>query len=475
MEKFFRKINTFKFVRLMLLFLLIGVVLNAGYIVFISDNLFSVMLTIHLIFSFIMVIFGIFGIIAINRYSNEISKISNVTKQVASGNFVHRVTNIDKTEEIGKLSWDINNMLDQLETFMRDLESSLKNIKEGKTHRKMMPTGLHGTFAQMSSSINTILSQIATAQSKDAFIQDMLKVIKEYEKGIYLKQIDTTGMQEDIIGLAKGINALGESLSKLSYMNLKNGLTLQKSSEILAKNVNVLSATSSKQASSLEEISVALEEITSTIKNTNQNATKMQEYASEVSDSVSTGLELASKTAVAMDEINEEVNAINESIAVIDQIAFQTNILSLNAAVEAATAGEAGKGFAVVAGEVRNLANRSAEAANEIKTIVSNATIKANNGKELTDKMIHGYNVLNTNIKNTVELIKDVVNASKEQEAGIIQINDAVALVDKGIADSANIANQTNKIAQETNQIANIIVQEAQSKEFKAKETLYNG
>ncbi|MFX4232112.1 methyl-accepting chemotaxis protein, partial [Aliarcobacter butzleri] len=92
---------------------------------------------------------------------------------------------------------------------------------------------------------------------------------------------------------------------------------------------------------------------------------------------------------------NNQVNLINEAIGVIDNIAFQTNILSLNAAVEAATAGEAGKGFAVVAGEVRNLASRSAEAAREIKTIVENATSKANQGKSIATNMIEGYKELN--------------------------------------------------------------------------------
>ena len=119
-----------------------------------------------------------------------------------------------------------------------------------------------------------------------------------------------------------------------------------------------------------------------------------------------------------MTEIDKEVNAINEAITVIDQIAFQTNILSLNAAVEAATAGEAGKGFAVVAQEVRNLASRSAEAANEIKTLVQNATTKANDGKSIANQMINGYTELNENISKTIELIKDVEMASKEQQQG---------------------------------------------------------
>jgi methyl-accepting chemotaxis protein len=145
----------------------------------------------------------------------------------------------------------------------------------------------------------------------------------------------------------------------------------------------------------------------------------MAQIAGTVTTASSEGKALASETTNAMDEINKEVNAISEAITIIDQIAFQTNILSLNAAVEAATAGEAGKGFAVVAQEVRNLATRSADAANEIKRLVQNATQKANNGKQIADSMISGYITLNQNIEQTISLIKDVEMASKEQLLGI--------------------------------------------------------
>ncbi|RXJ93420.1 chemotaxis protein, partial [Arcobacter sp. CECT 8989] len=118
----------------------------------------------------------------------------------------------------------------------------------------------------------------------------------------------------------------------------------------------------------------------------------MNQYTDDLNSSAKQGQNLAQKTTSAMEDITEQVTLINESISIIDQIAFQTNILSLNAAVEAATAGEAGKGFAVVAAEVRNLASRSAEAAKEIKDLVENATSKANEGKSISADMITGYN-----------------------------------------------------------------------------------
>jgi methyl-accepting chemotaxis protein len=170
-----------------------------------------------------------------------------------------------------------------------------------------------------------------------------------------------------------------------------------------------------------------------------------------------------------MDEINIQVTLINDAISIIDQIAFQTNILSLNAAVEAATAGEAGRGFAVVAQEVRNLASRSAEAAKEIKTIVENATSKANQGKDIASHMIVGYKELNQNIQQTINLIQDIEMSSKEQLTGIEQINDAVTQLDQQTQQNAAVASQTHDVAVITDSIAKLVVTNADEKEFKGK------
>ena len=174
------------------------------------------------------------------------------------------------------------------------------------------------------------------------------------------------------------------------------------------------------------------------------------------------------KTNQSLDTIPS--NADPRAAPIIDQIAFQTNILSLNAAVEAATAGEAGKGFAVVAQEVRNLASRSAEAANEIKSLVEIATNKANNGKKIADDMIEGYTHLNESISRTLELIGNVENASKEQQKGIEQINNAVSELDKQTQQNANISNDTKDIALQTQSIAETVVSDADQKEYIGKD-----
>jgi len=193
---------------------------------------------------------------------------------------------------------------------------------------------------------------------------------------------------------------------------------------------------------------------------------QMTSYAKEVSKSVGEGEDLASKTAASMDEINYQTNAIAEAITVIDQIAFQTNILSLNAAVEAATAGEAGKGFAVVAQEVRNLASRSAEAAKEIKDLVENATEKTNDGKNISSDMINGYERLNTNIQNTLSLINKISESSKEQFDSMAQINDTVNRLDQVTQQNAIASEEANKVGKEVNSIAEKIVLNTSDKKF---------
>jgi methyl-accepting chemotaxis protein len=301
-------------------------------------------------------------------------------------------------------------------------------------------------------------------------IDNILTILEEYSNYNYLNKIPTINLKEHLLKLSNGVNELGHSITQMLTENKSNGLTLDESSDTLLRNVDKLNASSNEAASSLEETAAALEEITSNIRHNTQSIAKMAEFSSSVTASANQGENLANQTNISMDEINAQVTAINEAITVIDQIAFQTNILSLNAAVEAATAGEAGKGFAVVAQEVRNLAARSAEAAKEIKSLVENATQKANDGKNIAGNMIEGYKQLNENIGKTIGLISDIESASKEQLLGIEQINDAVTQLDQQTQQNAMVASQTHDIAVLTDEIAKLIVEDANKKEFIGKD-----
>ena len=297
-------------------------------------------------------------------------------------------------------------------------------------------------------------------------IDNILKVLEQYSNYNYLNKIDQKSLKEHLLKLANGVNTLGDSITNMLVQNKSNGLTLEQSSSLLLANVDKLNLSSNEAAASLEETAAALEEITSNIRNNTENIAKMAKYSNEITKASSDGEKLANKTTLAMDEINTQVNLVNDAISVIDQIAFQTNILSLNAAVEAATAGEAGKGFAVVAAEVRNLANRSAEAAREIKNIVELASKKAKEGKNISDNMIEGYKELNENISNTILTIDKVATASKEQERGIIQINDAINMLDQATQKNAQVADQISTMASNIAQMSNSLVTAAARASF---------
>ncbi|MFW2554192.1 methyl-accepting chemotaxis protein [Aliarcobacter butzleri] len=291
----------------------------------------------------------------------------------------------------------------------------------------------------------------------------------DYKEKLELKRISSNGEFQHLVD---AINKLKEAITQMLVENKINGITLQNSSKILLTNVDKLNLSSNEAANSLKNTSTVLSEITQNVDKTSTQTIQMSTLANAVIGYSKEGLNLAQKTTTAMDEINEKVSAINESITIIDQIAFQTNILSLNAAVEAATAGEAGRGFAVVAAEVRNLANRSTQAAYEIKKLVESANIKANDGKTIANEMIEGYTVLNTNIDKTIELISSVADISKEQQVGIVQINSAINILEQQIKANAEVSSQANNIAIKTSNIANTIVDTANQKEFEGKENI---
>ncbi|VTR93170.1 chemotaxis protein : Methyl-accepting chemotaxis (MCP) signaling domain protein OS=Vibrio cholerae CP1047(20) GN=VCCP1047_2988 PE=4 SV=1: 4HB_MCP_1: HAMP: HAMP: MCPsignal [Gemmata massiliana] len=209
-----------------------------------------------------------------------------------------------------------------------------------------------------------------------------------------------------------------------------------------------ISTGAQEQASSLEETASTLEEITATVRQNSDSAQQARQLASTSRDTAEKGGQVVGNAVEAMSEINESSKKIADIITTIDEIAFQTNLLALNAAVEAARAGEQGRGFAVVASEVRNLAQRSATAAKEIKSLIEDSVKKVDAGTELVNRSGSTLGDIVTSVKRVTDIITEIAAASKEQSTGIDQVNKAVSQMDTVTQKNASQTEEMSATAQ---------------------------
>ena len=294
-----------------------------------------------------------------------------------------------------------------------------------------------GFFKNLSMGLNRL---VGIAEN---VINDTARILDAMSNGKLSERIDAD--YEGIFDKLKtDANTTGDKLTDI-ITNIRDaaGTVATGSTEIAQGNTD-LSQRTEEQASSLEEIASSMEEMTSSVKQTAENANHANELAGNAQDKARKGGEVVGKAVVAMDEINSSSKKIADIIGVIDEIAFQTNLLALNAAVEAARAGEQGKGFAVVAGEVRNLAQRSAGAAKEIKDLIRDSVEKVDNGTELVNESGTTLNEIVDAVEKVSNMIKEISNAAEEQSSGINQVNTAIGQMDEMTQQNAALVEEAS-------------------------------
>jgi methyl-accepting chemotaxis protein len=252
---------------------------------------------------------------------------------------------------------------------------------------------------------------------------------------------------DEVGQLSAALKDMNDSLARIVTQVRQGTDTIATASAEIASGNADLSARTEQQAGSLEETASSMEELTATVKQNADNARQANQLALSASEFAGKGGAVVAQVVGTMASINDSSRKIVDIIGVIDGIAFQTNILALNAAVEAARAGEQGRGFAVVAGEVRNLAQRSAAAAKEIKSLIADSVNKVDNGAKLVDQAGHTMEDIVASVKRVTDIIGEIASASQEQLDGIEQINVAISEMDETTQRNAALVEQASAAA----------------------------
>ncbi|HWW72565.1 MAG TPA: methyl-accepting chemotaxis protein, partial [Duganella sp.] len=298
-----------------------------------------------------------------------------------------------------------------------------------------------------------IISRSITGPLKSA-----VDIAATVANGDLTTRFDGPTSRSEIGDLMTALKGMNDSLRNVvSQVQIGTKTIASASNEIAVGNMD-LSQRTEEQASSLEETASSMEELTSTVRQNAENARQANQLAHAASDVAERGGSIVGQVVSTMGTINDSSRKIFDIISVIDGIAFQTNILALNAAVEAARAGEQGRGFAVVASEVRNLAQRSAAAAKEIKELIGNSVEQVDIGSKLVQQAGSTMNEVVDSVRRVTDIMGEITSASSEQSIGIDQVNTAItqmdqvtqqnaALVEEAAAAAASMQEQAERLA----------------------------
>lgn len=289
-------------------------------------------------------------------------------------------------------------------------------------------------------------------------IREAIKITETVASGD-LRGVIEVHSQDETGQLMQALKVMNDSLINIvrQVRNCTDAISVG-ASEIAAGNID-LSSRTEQQAGSLEETASSMEELTGTVRQNADNARQANQLATTASDTATRGGTVVNQVVDTMGSINASAKKIVDIIGVIDGIAFQTNILALNAAVEAARAGEQGRGFAVVASEVRNLAQRSAAAAKEIKTLIGDSVEQVDIGTKLVDQAGATMMEVVESVNRVTDVVSEISAASQEQTEGIDQINIAIAQMDQVTQQNTALVEEAASAAESLQQQANVLVE----------------
>lgn len=362
-------------------------------------------------------------------------------------------TRADATKHLGeyrKVIEGLNATLDAIVMPLNMAASNLEHIARGEIPAKITAS-FNGDFNNIKDNLNTCITSINT------LVSDVNTLSNAAHDGRVSVRVDASTHLGDFRKIVEGVNETLEMIVGPIATVKASVETINTAAAEITSGNNDLSARTEKQVSSLEETAASMEELASTVKRNADSAKRANQLALSASDIAVKGGAVVSDAVVTMSAINESARKIEDIIAVIDSIAFQTNILALNAAVEAARAGEQGRGFGVVAGEVRSLAQRSASAAKEIKTLINDSVSKTYEGTKQVENAGKTMEEVVSSVQQVANIISEIATASVEQSTGIDQVNTAMTLMDEATQQNASLVEEATAAAQSLLEQANAL------------------
>ncbi|MEY2666235.1 MAG: hypothetical protein RLZZ384_406, partial [Pseudomonadota bacterium] len=371
-------------------------------------------------------------------------------EHVVAGRHLNVITNtvLDKNgDRIGFVAEWVDKTIEV--KAIQEISEIVQAAAKGDFERRINEVERDGFILELIKNINKLI------ETSSVGLNEVARVLDALSHGDLTKTINNNyfGMFGQ---LKDDANSTVEKLREVIYQIQLATDTINMSAKEIASGNNDLSHRTEKQAASLEQTAASMQQLTSTVQNNSENAQHANSLATGASDIASQGVLVVRQVVKTMDGITESSRKIVDIISVIDGIAFQTNILALNAAVEAARAGEQGRGFAVVASEVRNLAQRAAAAAGEIKNLIGDSVEKVEDGTQLVAKAGKTMEEIVQAIENVTTIMSQISSASTEQTMGIEQVNSAIGQMD-------DVTQQNAALVEEAAAAAETLEDQAQS------------
>ncbi|RUM92023.1 MAG: methyl-accepting chemotaxis protein [Thiomicrospira sp.] len=426
----------------------------------------------------------------VENMDNAIKDANRVVAAIAENNFKERVHS-DYHGDLLKLKEGVNASSESVSFMMSELEKIMQALKEGRFDAKMDPR-VPRAFSQDVESALTSINYI---------VSDIITVMDAMQQGQFNKRVEAEA-KGDLLTLKEGINnsmtALDNAIEDVTRVvvaqsegdltqdisadyygelkTLKNAINASaaKLTDVVTKAVNATNIVNSgatevaqgsmdlsqrvqEQAAALEETSSTMEEMNSAVQNNADHAKQATDVAHDVQQKATEGSSVMQQTIEAMNAIQESSHKISDIVTLIDGIAFQTNLLALNAAVEAARAGDHGRGFAVVAGEVRALAQKSADAAKDITNLINESVSRIDQGTKLASESGEVLSTINQSIDNVAQMIEHIAQASVQQTEGIEQAHKAISQIDEVTQQNAALVEETSAAAESMSEQAGIL------------------